>query len=244
MLKKIIGQKIAIGHSLSASFIVSSLLMDTTIFDAYIAISPNFAYDKERLASEFIKSDYQQIKSNIFLYLSNANEGVDGWQEWVPAREKVYSFLKREDKTLESNLKFIIEEFPNEDHWSTFAPAVRNGLIEYFKYEQELPVKFSEELYDVTITIKVPNEADEVYLTGNQAALGDWSVDKVRLNNKSKFEREINLKLHSPAELKFTRGSWDTEAVIQFNEGMKNIFLYNLSTQREYKFEVLEWVDK
>ena len=65
-----------------------------------------------------------------------------------------------------------------------------------------------------TIRVSVPNNTDEVYIVGNQDALGNWTPDKVRMNRNSDYEREISLKLNFPAEFKFTRGSWHSEAVI------------------------------
>ena len=60
--------KYAIGHSLSASFVIDKFINSTNVFRGYIAVSPNFAYDNYRLANEFSKFDINSLKENKFLY--------------------------------------------------------------------------------------------------------------------------------------------------------------------------------
>ena len=64
-----LNHRTAVGHSLSASFIVYAMLNETNLFDNYIAISPNFSFDKERLVADIKQFDYAKIKSNKFLYI-------------------------------------------------------------------------------------------------------------------------------------------------------------------------------
>ena len=68
-------------------------------------------------------------------------------------------------------------------------------------------VSFGQEL--TSIKVSVPDTTDEVYIVGNQDALGNWEPDKIKMKKISDREREIELKLTFPAEFKFTRGSWD-----------------------------------
>ena len=232
--------RLAVGHSLSASFILYSLFKEPGLFDAFFAISPNLAYDKERLVKEFESFDYQRINGQIFLYLSNANEGVDYWKSWKPAREKVYAFL--ENSGVSDKVYFVRKEFPDETHWSTFAPALTYGLKEYFKYEENKKVTFSEETYEVTITVRVPDKNDVVYITGNQPALGDWNPGLIKMSRESEFEREIRVKVRIPAEIKFTRGSWETEGVVKFTDG--NNILIDPEKTTKFEFEITEWFDK
>lgn len=90
---RILDQKIIIGHSLGASFILYSFLEKPNLFRNYIAISPNLAYDENYLSERLSKFDYSKIKYPTFIYLSNADEGINYWKEWKFAREHVYSFL-------------------------------------------------------------------------------------------------------------------------------------------------------
>jgi len=232
----------AIGHSLGASFILYSMFKEPKLFDNYIAISPNLAYDDERLVKEFYHFDFDNKKTTQYLYLSNADEGVTYWPEWKPAREKVYSFLK--DSLHSDNVKVVIKDFPNETHWSTFPVSLSFALSQYFDnvYGQQKD-KFSLEEYEVTIQMKVPNKNDEIYITGNQPNLGMWNPARIKMNKKSDFERELKVKLHFPAQFKFTKGNWDTEAVIKNNDVMENLTI-NPKNRRKFYFEVIKYINE
>ncbi|MBB3188242.1 alpha/beta hydrolase-fold protein [Microbacter margulisiae] len=232
-------QRIAIGHSLSASFILHSMVKEPHLFNAYFAISPNLAYDNERIANELLRFDYHQL-DHTFLYLSNANEGVGYWEQWIPARNKVYSFFGASKNF--KNIHVVIRQFPDESHWSTFAPSLAYGLKQYFKYLDTLKTKLSDETYDIQIKVKVPNKNDTVFVTGNQKSLGDWNPDQIKMNRESDYVRVIKLTVQSPVELKFTRGSWNTEGEVKYIGGFNNIQI-NPIKQSEFKFEIIRWAD-
>jgi predicted alpha/beta superfamily hydrolase len=232
-------QRIAVGHSLGASFILYSMVKDQGLFNAYFAISPNFAYDNDRLARELLRFDYNKLK-NTFLYLSNANEGKGYWQQWIPARNKVYYFLDT-SKNLKT-LHFVIKKFPNETHWSTFAPSLTYGLKRYFSYLDTTKTEFSNETYDIDIKVKVPNKNDTVYITGNQKPLGNWNPDKIKMNRESDYIRVIKLKVKSPVELKFTKGDWKTQAKVKNSYG--NNIMINPKHKSQFKFDIIGWADK
>lgn len=92
-----------------------------------------------------------------------------------------------------------------------------------------------------TIKVTVPNVTDEVYISGNQEALGNWKVDQVKLNKISDHERSIELDLEYPAEFKFTRGSWDKEGVIKSYTDNPNIILENEDAKSD--FTIKTWMD-
>jgi predicted alpha/beta superfamily hydrolase len=126
---------IAVGHSLGASFILYSLLEKPNLFKNYIAISPNLAYDNDKLGKELVDFEYKKIKKKTFIYLSNANEGIEYWKEWKPARDKVYSFFR--DNLNDESIRVEISEFPNNNHWNTFPPSLNKALDFYFKNIQK-----------------------------------------------------------------------------------------------------------
>ncbi|MEQ8577032.1 MAG: hypothetical protein RIB63_23390, partial [Fulvivirga sp.] len=80
----------------------------------------------------------------------------------------------------------------------------------------QLTIDLSPEIYETKIRVKVPNKDDVVYIAGNQPNLTYWS-SSIRLTKVSDCEREITVNLHYPALFKFTRGNWDTEAVVENN---------------------------
>ena len=102
-------------------------------------------------------------------------------------------------------------------------------------------VSFGQEI--TTIKVSVPNKTDDVYIVGNQENLGNWQPDKIKLNKISDYEREISLNLTFPAEFKFTRGKWDSEAVINQLSGQPNFILKNKPIQDEY-YKIQGWTDQ
>ena len=73
-----------------------------------------------------------------------------------------------------------------------------------------------DQTYNITFTVKVPNADDEVYISGSLEELGNWAPDQIKLNKTSDFDRSITLVLPPRFEFKFTRGSWDTEAFLEW----------------------------
>lgn len=229
-------QNIVVGHSLGASFALYSFLKKPDLFQNYIAISPNLAYDDNKLSKKLINFDYSKNKNQTFIYLSNADEGLEYWKEWKPAREKVYSFFK--DSLSDKNMIIKITEFSNNNHWNTFPASLNNALEFYFKNIQtKQESQLSKEKYDVTIRLKVGEKDDVVYITGNQPDLGDWNPKKIEMKKISELEREIVLKIQSPAQFKFTKGSWDTELQVV---GTENNVTIKPEMKKEFKFEIVE----
>ncbi|WP_224488657.1 alpha/beta hydrolase-fold protein [Robertkochia flava] len=78
-----------------------------------------------------------------------------------------------------------------------------------------------------TIKVIVPDQSDEVYITGNQDALGNWDPGAVKMNRISDFEREVVLDISYPVEFKFTKGKWDNEGIVNDLENNPNQKLEN-----------------
>ncbi|MBU3661245.1 MAG: esterase [Flavobacteriales bacterium] len=205
--------KIAVGHSLSASFLLYSIIKKPNLFSNYIAISPNLAYENEFLTQSLISFDYTKIKNKTFLYLSNADEGIEYWKEWKPAREKLYNFF--DNKLKNENITIKINNDPTKNHLSTFPPSLNDAFEFYFKNSTQInEEQTSSQLFETKIRLKVQNKTDTIYITGNQKNLGNWNPEKIKMKEISEFEREIVLELQSPAQLKFTKGTWDSELEI------------------------------
>lgn len=95
----------------------------------------------------------------------------------------------------------------------------------------------------ITIRISVPNITDEVFIVGNQDSLGNWEPDKIRMNIISEYEREITLNLTFPAEFKFTRGNWDSEAIFNKLSGQPNFILNQKPINIQY-YKIQGWTDQ
>ncbi|NVK49370.1 MAG: hypothetical protein HWE09_06350 [Cyclobacteriaceae bacterium] len=98
---------------------------------------------------------------------------------------------------------------------------------------------FSQEL--TTIEVYVPNKEDEVYIVGNQDALGNWQADQVKMEKVSDLKRSITLKLEFPAEFKFTKGSWESEGIVKSLSHNPNLRIENINDEKS--FEVKTWMD-
>tara|TARA_R110000868_G_scaffold163179_1_gene395320 strand:+ start:4392 stop:5543 length:1152 start_codon:yes stop_codon:yes gene_type:complete len=231
-----LNSKIAVGHSLGASFLLYSILKKPNLFSNYIAISPNLAYDNDFLTQKLMTFDYSKIKNNTFLYLSNADEGIDYWKEWKSSREKLYNFYNNQLKT--ENITIKINEYPTKNHLNTFPPSLNDALEFYFKnVVQRNQEENSNELFDIKIRLKVQSKTETIYITGNQKNLGDWQPNKIKMNIVSELEREIVLKLKSPAQFKFTKGNWESELQIKGTYGEVTI---KPEIGKEYEFQTVE----
>jgi len=131
---RILPTRIAVGHSNGATFIVHCLLKQPGLFSAYIALSPNLAYDQEQMVERLKGLNEQTFERKKFVFFSNASEGVDtDYEGWEEAREKVYKILQ--DRKLSDKVFFEKKEFPKESHWSSFAPGLLAGMKAYFDYQ-------------------------------------------------------------------------------------------------------------
>lgn len=82
---------------------------------------------------------------------------------------------------------------------------------------------------------------DVIYITGNQETLGDWNPEKIKMDRISDFQRELILNLKSPAQFKFTRGTWETEDGIK--ETYKHVTI-KPESQSDFEFEIQNYFDK
>ena len=233
------GRRIAIGHSLSASLVLSTLVSHPQLFDAYIAISPNFAYDNDRLAEEIAGLDFTSVTTDKFIYLSHADE-ADYAEGWKPARERVYDALGKLND--HQHVTVVMEDYSHLNHWNTYPPALVSGIRQYLDCCAESDNRLSEESYRVSITVTVPAPSDTVYITGNQAALGNWNPAALQLEKVSALERTITLDLQRPAQLQFTRGDWPSKAYVEGTYEGANIRI-DPAEADAFHFRVLAWSD-
>lgn len=90
-----------------------------------------------------------------------------------------------------------------------------------------------------TIKVIVPNKTDEVYITGNQESLGNWTPDLIKLEKVSDYERSITLNLTYPAEFKFTKGDWNSEGILKSLDNNPNIKLKDQDSK--HIFNIKGW---
>ena len=81
------------------------------------------------------------------------------------------------------------------------------------------------EKYQITLTLTVLENSGDVYITGNQSAIGSWNPQKIKLDKISETTRQITFTTSPDLRFKFTKGSWQTEGVIDGVEESKDVHL-------------------
>lgn len=235
-------RRIAIGHSLSASFVLDKMIHYPDVFDAALCISPNLAYDQFRLANDFTKLNFEDTVDPKLIYISQADELTTMNASWNEGYQKVKSFLvKTENK---GKYAIPMQEFPNNNHWNTYLAALPAGLRKLSAFLTENPLLPKGDKREVTFKVTVPDKADDAFITGNQETLGMWAPEKVKLNRVSEYVRELRAFVYYPLEFKITRGTWESEAITdQSNYQGENIFISDTS-KYIIPIKVNEWIDK
>ncbi len=125
--------RIAVGHSNGGSFLMFSLLERPELFDVFIALSPNFAFDQEQLNDRIRNFDPQTLPNQKYIFISSANEtDVTGWPNWQRGRENAYRLLR--EPNWEECVHLTVKPFPNETHASTYPIGVISGFSDYFRF--------------------------------------------------------------------------------------------------------------
>lgn len=234
-------EKYAIGHSLSASFVMDKAINAPSVFKGCLAISPNLAYDEYRLANAFIAADFDKPEEKRFLYISQGNELSKMREEWGIGYKKVKTFIDAKDDF--GKYTVLVKEFPEESHWHTYVPSLMYGLRKLNTFVGSNPAKPQGPVVPITFRVTVPDKDDNAFIAGNQDGLGNWDPAKVQLKKTSDFEREITLSVQFPLEFRITRGSWDSKAATNQSED-DNIVITKPAKNKMVKLKVDAWYDK
>jgi predicted alpha/beta superfamily hydrolase len=125
--------RVAVGHSNSATFSSYCFLEKPKMFDAYLIQSPNFAYDNNQFVNRFSEFNFNTIKKDKFIFLTNANESKKtGWKGWKEAREKVYSLLQNIDS---NKVHLVLKKYPNSTHINSYLKSSIDGLTSFIDYQ-------------------------------------------------------------------------------------------------------------
>ena len=243
---RISGRSLGIGHSLSASFVLDAMITDD-LFDDYIAISPNCCYDEYRLATDIENHQFKNRKAPRFIYASMSGEidsEPDYWgDEWKSGWERVSMFLKDKSHFPENTITSV-HTFPGYEHYNGFMPSLTAALNDYIVFGAKNLVSYvGEETCPVHIELRGKNLTDTIYITGNQDALGNWEAKGVKMTLISDSIASIDLRLHLPAQFKFTRGSWEREAIISNADAGNHIIHDAEHANRVYRlWERSQWM--
>ncbi|MBB4805341.1 uncharacterized protein YjaZ [Chryseobacterium defluvii] len=197
--------------------------------------NPHFQYGEthaEKLYREFTSrlknDDYQD-----WLYgTSGKDDRPNDLGYWMGYKIAEAYFNKQADKhkavhdilNIENPLLFLKESGFLDPYIREYTKNNKIKFEDFFK-------EYSDETYEVTFVVNVPDKNDEIYITGNQPELGSWDPSALKLEKKSNRERRITLKIHLPAQLKFTKGSWDKEAEVSGTGRGENIKIGSLPSK-------------
>lgn len=242
-------RSLGIGHSLGASFMMQCL-MNGNPFTDYFFLSPNltFGEDKLLLAKQFCNYPFDTNK-RCYLFFSDAGEERQSprWEAWKPAREMVYQYL--DTRRLPGNVVWQRKSYLNYDHLTSYPSALGDAYQGYFDYLDAVKTlaagdttALSAQTYRKHIEIVVKDAKQEVYITGNQPALGMWNPGLIKLEHVNDSVRSIDVDLHLPALFKFTLGSWKYDAVFANSLYGDNLEINNTDRQT-YRYILTDWLD-
>lgn len=204
------GHTLAIGHSLGASFILDALATDN-LFDDYIALSPNFEWDRQRFAKGFMNYDFNNgVPRYIFLSMANESEKTGWGSEWRSSWDMVKNYA--DTAAFPEYVRVRTNETPEYSHNKSYLPALLDCLGEYAMYRHTSYIT-DDTVHKVHLELTAPNISGDIYVTGNQPALADWNPQGVKLTQENDSTYSIDVELKLPAEFKFTQGSWDTQII-------------------------------
>ena len=206
-----------------------------------------FAYGelhKDSLSREFVLRMSQEDINDWLYGTSGKDDRPNDLGYWMGYKITEAYFYKQKNKKLAVHYIINIEDPYKFLEESGYLDKYIDEVVKSTgKPRENLFRKYSVETYKITFKVIVPDKNDTVYITGNQPELANWNPGKLMLKKTSDFERQITLKIHTPAQFKFTRGTWDKEAFIDGIEGIPNLQL-EVSKDGEAEYKVFNWKDK
>ena len=126
--------RVGIGWSNGGTFLFYCLINKSHLFDAYLTISPNLAYDEGSIVNEILSMKMDSFSKEKFVYLSFANENVETDEKWYCWRESTLKMINiLESKPFQQMICFQYDDFSeNENHATTYPISVFHGLKNYF----------------------------------------------------------------------------------------------------------------
>lgn len=185
--------RIGLGHSLGGTFVLNSLVDNTNLFNAYIAISPNLQLDDEEITLK-IKQNISSIKNtNKFFYVTMGTSGNPETM-FLPYVKKLDSIIKPYNN--DNNFNWVFKILENYNHATTPLKSIQSSLLSLGE-----KWKISKKNKDEMIRSKdVLNQFKSFYIS-----LSRWTGYKVKplkndyynfigaLENNKKYEDAIKI---------------------------------------------------
>ena len=133
--------RVIAGHDLAANFINYYILKEQPLFDAYIAISPDFALETpNRLITSLSK---MERKKPLFYYLATGDGDIGALRTTILETD---SKLK---KIPNSKLIYKFDDFVDSNHYTLVGQAIPSALNEIFRLYKPIS---KEEYTDILLT--------------------------------------------------------------------------------------------
>ena len=118
----------------------------------------------------------------------------------------------------------------------------RNKFLSTLLLPLLLSLNCQNNLHTLKIKLTTPLDPNsKIYIVGNHEQLGNWNPDSIELKKKNQFwEGEFFFNPGEQIEFKFTRGSWETEALDQ-NGKVFNNYSLNITKDTVLTFSILSW---
>jgi predicted alpha/beta superfamily hydrolase len=226
--------RIAIGHSNAGTLLMYSFTQKPYLFDSYILISPNWAYDDEQPVRRLKEFDRSEINSKKFIYLCHSDEG-DYWKEWPKARDKAAKILKK----LASDNKIYLEDqdFSSTDDHSTVVPqGVYYGLknlLAYRFFDVDNLIAYYSGLHEKKIISFTPDKLNQLAYDFHFNGDNDGAV-KILLWAVNLFPENLNL-YNSLGEMYEDENNWDKAEHYYETYSSKLEERKNTLTEQEYR---------
>ena len=197
--------------------------------------------NSERLCKEFVTRLKEENHEDWLYGTTKKDDRPNDLGYWIGYKICEAYFDKQSDKhkaiydilNIENPLLFLKESGFLNAYIQNYSNENDQKFDNFFK-------EYSDETYEVTFVITVPNKDDEIYITGNQPELGNWNPSLLKLNKKNGLERNITLKIHLPAQFKFTKGNWEKEGEVKGIEKGQNIKVENIKSKKLH-YQINNW---
>lgn len=124
--------RVIAGHDTTAGFMNSYLYKDNPVFNGYISLSPEFAFDMEKRVAERLAL----ITKPIFYYQAMAEGDKD------ELKERALKLSQNVKAIPNAKFKFTAEEILGTTHYSVVANAIPSAL--YFMFDGYAPISMTE----------------------------------------------------------------------------------------------------
>lgn len=123
------GYNIGIGHSLGATFVSYAMLNRPEIFNAGIAISPNYQYDNLQMVHQFDSLATGKTLNHKFFYLAHGSG--DAYEDnFKTGANQVDSILKKRNIP---GLRWTFKSMDNDSHGTTAMEGIFKGLVALYR---------------------------------------------------------------------------------------------------------------